>query len=699
MHNRFLWCEVMPAVNTPNVRPIVEWVQANAAAGLRSVIGLSPKTDRGYPAPSRGSCTPTSDGSPAWMLAPGSVYQPLQNGDGSEATYHLNYRNPQVQAQLRLLLSALRQELSQLSPDVRATVDSIELDVGHDGELDPTRNYNDYPAGAPLGWMDLDMYRCVYAGYTWNRARSAQTCVDSNGQAVDPKRAWAAGDVWRDQVIKPFVDIYGQELSTAVHDSNGFPLALMVVGQMVSAGERASACAGCGGRNVVDYAWETYGIGVKGSGFNPDLGDGNGEDKNGSEYVNWVNIFKLGWPGRLLVGEHGVNSIGGGHCCDDERELYWTVVGALDKRVAQLHMPASDIGQSNAGANEARRLFSRYAGRSPADTPDVWIVFRDTEGTYYPDGDNGRPQGNPPGRKPCCRWLPNYEWFLYQLNPRVEQVVRSGLPTSPAYRSLSARSTQGGPLALDVEDTWPKAGLRPQAAGGCALYRVEVIFADQGADSFALRYATFDGLVRDRRVDKANTRAWVSVSLELNDAYLANRLVSGADLELVNTTGGQDIFHLVRIEERGCAASPTATTTPTATAARMPTPTATSTPSPTATHTPTATATRAPTATPTPSATSTPTATPSPTATPTPTATATRTPTATPSPSATPTATPTVTPTPTATPTPSATSTPTATPSPTATPTPTATATRTPTATPSPSATPTATATATPSPT
>jgi hypothetical protein len=570
MHNRFLWCEVLPAPGVVDVQPILRWVQANAAAGLRSVIGLSPKTDRGYPAPDRGSCTADSDGSPSWMLAPGSIYEPLQNGEGADAHFHLNYRNPQVQAQLRFLLITLRQEMARLDPPVLASIDSFELDIGHDGELDAARNYDTYPPGAPLGWMDADMYRCIYAGFTWNKARDAQTCTDGSSKRVAPDKAWGAIDVWRDQVIKPIVDIYGQELSTAAQgDALGRPIALMIVGQLVSADERSAPCAGCGGLNVVDYAWQTYGIGAKTTGVNTDLGNGNGEDKLNAEYRNWANILKLNWPSRFIVGEHGANSIGSGHCCDDEQEMYWATLNALDKHVQQWHFPVSHFAQSAPGFRAAQRLVARYARQTVQTTPDIWIVFRDTEGDYYPDGANNQPQGKPAGRQPCCRWLPNYEWFLYQNNPLSEQVVQRGLPATPAYLSLSARSTQSGPLQLDVEDIWPGATQTPQAAGGCAVYQVEVTYADQGADSFALRYATAAGGVVEKQIAKTDTGTWQTASWQLDDAVFANRLAGGADLELVNSAGPPDIFHRVGIELRtACPAMPS----PTETASLLPPP-------------------------------------------------------------------------------------------------------------------------------
>jgi hypothetical protein len=537
---------------------------------------------------------------PAWMLQPGTVYQPLRNGTGDETSYHINYRNAAVQSQIRGLMQALRQEFAAMPPELLALVDSIELNTGHDGEMDPARNYNDFPAGAPLGWMDRNMYRCIYAGYTWNPARDQQFCTDSRGTVINTAVAYGASAVWRDEVIKPMIDIYGQELSTAAQPAPlGKPIALLAVGQMISTDERATPCQGCGERNIVDYAFESYGMGVKTTGVNPDLGNGNGPDLQELEYRNWPNIFKMKWPGQLTAGEHGVNAIGSGHCCDDPKELYWAVLNALDKHMSQLHFLSV---QTSARLGQARprraALVARYAGKLPADTPDVWIVFRDTVGSYYPDGDNNGARGLPPGRLPCCRNLPNFEWFIYQRNPAASQVVRTGLPNS--YKSLSARSDATEPLRLDVEDVWPGAAQRPQAAGGCVAYDVEIEFLDNGSDSFALRYARLDGSEAMASVRKTGTSQWRSVTLRLNDAYLDNKLAGEADLELVNVDGGADVFHRLRVTAiTACTITPSATPTPSATATPSTTPSATATPTPSRTATPSTTPSA--TATPTPS--------------------------------------------------------------------------------------------------
>lgn len=586
MHNRFSWCEVMPAEGVYNFSKVTNWVRLNQSLGLRSIIGFMPKTDRGKGSSGGGSCAPGSDGSPSWMLRPGSVYQPLMNGEGSSAYYHLNFTNPAVQAQLRAALQQFRLELAALPLPVRASIDSIEVNLGHDGEPKPARNYDNYPQGAPLGWMDLDMYRCIYAGFQWQGAFDEQRCVDGNGNQVNPQHAFGSSVVWRDQTLKPMIDIYGQELSKpAQGDASGLPMYVVVSHQLLSANdERAAPCRGCNGLTYPDYAFAQYAIGVKTSGVTPDLGDGQGPDTQSREYRNWANIFKLTWPQRLVTGEHGALNTTSGHCCDDPKELYWAVLNGLDKHLQQLHFPVAHFSQIGLGTDEARQMMARYAGKGLTNTPDVWIVFRDTLGTYFPDGDNGGSTGDPPGSPPCCRSLPNYEWFIYQRNPQRAQVVRNGLPAG--YKSLSARSDGTGALRLDIEDAWSGAGQQPQAVGGCALYTVDVEYQDSGSDRFVLRYADFAGNVVERSVSKSNTGQWRTARFTFNDAYLNDSLPSGADLELVNPDAQPDVFHRLTVALDGTCSGGA---TPTATAAVSRTPTRSATPSATPTALGTAT--------------------------------------------------------------------------------------------------------------
>ncbi len=592
-HFRFHWCQLMPAEGQYNVEPIIAFVETNYALGLKSIIGFSAKTDRDVDF-TGGACTNASDGSPAWMLQPGSVYEPLRNGEGTDAYYHLNYRNPQVQAQFRGLLSFLRQAMAtRLSSQELQSIDSIEVDIGHDGELDAARNYNNYPAGQPLRWMDSYMYACIYAGYTWRAAIDEQKCYDNANAYIEEELLYGASGVWLNQVIKPFVDIYGDELSYRTQGNTvGKPMVLLTVGTLVSADERADPCTGCGGQNIYDYAFNTYGMGLKTSGVTTDLGNGQGRDEGpqavGYEYRNWPNIFKLNWLSRPTAGEHGVDEFTSDLCCDDPKEFYWAVLNALDKHISQLHFPVAHFSQQNDGGAEGRRMFTRYAGRNSDDTPDVWIVFRDTQGIFFPDGQNTAAQGNPPGRVPCCRVLPNYEWFVYQRNPQLSQVVRTNLPNS--YKSLSARRDKDGPLALDIENDWPGASQTPLAAGGCAVYTVEVDYQDSGTDRFVIRYANANNAPVEVPITKRGTGEWVTRSVQLSDAFFNNNLPGGADLELDSPDNDLDTFHKVRIEHTNtCNITNTPTMTATPSRSRTPTPTMTPTPSRSRTPTPTIT--------------------------------------------------------------------------------------------------------------
>ena len=286
------------------------------------------------------------------------------------------------------------------------------------------------------------------------------------------------------------------------------------------------------------------------------------------------NIFKLTWPSRPTAGEHGVDDFTGSHCCDEPKEIYWAVLNALDKHMTQLHFPVEHIAQPTDGGAEARRMFARYAGHSIDDTPDVWIAFRDTQGAYYPDGKNSGVQGSPEGRMPCCRALPNYEWFIYQRNPSSGQVVRTNLPNS--YKSLSARSNAGGSLQLDIEDLWAGSNQQPVSAGGCAVYTVEVEYLDRGTDRFVIRYANANNTPVEVPITKQGTSQWVVRSVQLNDARFNDNLPSGADLELASLDSGTDVFHRVRIEQtNACNVTITPTSSPTSASSATGTPTRT----------------------------------------------------------------------------------------------------------------------------
>ena len=211
-HNRFHWCEIMTSSTVDDTAFVTNWITANYAAGLRSVVGFSAKTDRNVDFSGVGSCTNASDGSPSFMLSPSSVYSPLVNGTGSGTYYHLNYKDADVQARFDLMLSRVAIAINGLPVNVRNSVE-IEANIGNSGELTAACNYNNYPPSAPLGWMDRDMYICSYAGDVWHPAITDQYCTRA-GVVIDPLTQSGASTSWRDDVMKPMVDLYIDSMST-----------------------------------------------------------------------------------------------------------------------------------------------------------------------------------------------------------------------------------------------------------------------------------------------------------------------------------------------------------------------------------------------------------------------------------------------------------------------------------------------------
>jgi len=295
-----------------------------------------------------------------------------------------------------------------------------------------------------------------------------------------------------------------------------------------------------------------------------------------------------------------------------------------------------------------------HLGKTITDTPDVWIVLRDTEypkeSVTYPGWSSGE--------------YGDWDFWLYRPDgiPGARTVVvrKRELP-SPAREQVFGRISRrtdeesGNPyMAFDVDDRWPFAGRKPQSApGGEVWYEVEVIFLnhfpEDRPDTLSLEYKDYQGRWVTRTITKSLALGpldtWVTYTWTLTDACFANMLLpQGLDFRLSSNGDGDEYVH--RVVVRGHWVPPTPTPTPTPSPTVTPTPT----PSPTPTLTPTPTPSPTPTLTPSPTATSTPTASPiaTPTSTHTPTPTSTPTPTVTPTPSltVTPTRTPTHTPTP-----------------------------------------------------
>lgn len=592
---RFHWCELVNTDRVYNFADIQNWVIANHAAGLSSVIGLNVKELRTDSPTTGGSCSATSDASPSWVITGvfnndinGITAPPLENKTGH---YHLNYLDVQAQAEIVRFIQEFENWLNDFSVSHPDQYDSIVAIESMFGEMD-TAAGEYYATWYP--YRDRPMYRCRFGGANWDPA--TETCSDTSNTVND-----IAAIKWRDNYLKPILDAWG---GVAIDK----PMWMIVNNQIYSSrAEHSDACAGCNNKNLVDYAWDIYKIGSFTTSGNTDAGNGHGSDPAGKEYTNWFNIFKMRWKTRpVMAQESGIN-FSGGACCDTEKEAYWNFLTGIDYKSRYVNNLPSYM---NAVRNTAGYQVGKELHQSTAGDPDgyrnskkVLIAFRDTDGSYYPDGDNGTfgmPNINR-GPTPCCWWLPNYEWLLYQRDPKAEQVVSDDvLPVS--HMSFKARQTtvDDPELKIVVDPEWNPASNLPPMGGGCAEYQLQVTYLDKGVDTWSFKYPALGGNITELSTTKTNSGQWRELSAFIDNWYMLDTM-NGDTFWLDDNGDGTDTFHLVVITDVGDCAPPgqvpTATPLPVCTPAVeaiatlevINTPTPTPTPTPTRTPTPTPT--------------------------------------------------------------------------------------------------------------
>jgi len=281
----------------------------------------------------------------------------------------------------------------------------------------------------------------------------------------------------------------------------------------------------------------------------------------------------------------------------------------------------------------------RHLGRTVQNTPDVWIVLRDTFGQDSCwTGSDGVQRCYGPRHG-------DYEYWLYRRDsPPGSHTVLIGLDLRhelPAeaqdhfYGWHSSRRTDqdtGNPyMSFDIDDRYRHVGQVPEAAGGEVSWAITVTLVNNGADTLSLEYKDYYGNLVERPVTKGPAlgpwNEWVDYTWNLDDAYFNNGLPGGIDFRIDCNNDGNEYVHRLIVRSEGPpppTPTPTRTRPPTATSTRTRTPTNTPTGTitpPTLTPRPTRTPTASPTRTigPTRPPTFTPTPGPSPTPTNTPT--------------------------------------------------------------------------------
>lgn len=295
----------------------------------------------------------------------------------------------------------------------------------------------------------------------------------------------------------------------------------------------------------------------------------------------------------------------------------------------------------------------QHLGKQIENTPDVWIVLRETKKTdscWKASDGIYKCYGPHHG---------DFESWLYRRDtaPGSKSVALSGtaltaeLPTEARGHIYSYHSTRrtdqatNNPyLSFDVEDRYPFAGQKPKDAGGPVSWTITMTLLNKGTDTLSLEYMNYFGQMVERRITKGaalgTVNTWVDYVWKLDDAFFDNGLPGAMDFRVDCNNDGNEYIHRLIVKGTGLqlpTPSPTRTRPPTVTRTRTATATITSTPTKTRTPTISPTFTRTPLQTNTATATRTSVATPVNSSTPTATGTAvpTRTPTSA-SPSATP---------------------------------------------------------------
>lgn len=565
MHARWFWCQLVSPQQVYDFSVLENWVVANHQAGLRSHIGFKTKdlrTDSSGLA-GIGSCTATSGGSPSWVLATnpfnndinGVPSPPLENPAGYP---HLNYLDTQTKAAIQVYIQHIDEWLVDFSirnPSAYASIEGIETMFG---EQDTGAGHSNswYP------WADRQMYRCRYGGGTWTpdaTGSAASTC-----SLPSPSVNWAAAANWRDNYSKPMLDHWANVAPDKVR--------FMVISNNLASAdiEMSQACQGCGGKNLIDYAFDNYGIGSVSTGGAVDAFNGSGPDRPGKEYTNWWNVFKMRWRDRIVYLEAGASGgYNGGSpgCCDTSKEIYWNALKSIDYGAKYITVLATDLYNNRlSGALVSARKYRAETVESPdwRFSKAIGIWFRDTDGTYYPDGDNGSSSipNAPRGEYPCCHHNPNYEWLLYQDNWHVSQVVRANV-LPPDDRSLWARRTTATypVFKFTIDPDW-----YPATTENCVQFRVRVVYLDSGTDSWAFVYPPLSGPPTGLAFSKTNTNKWNTESIFVSDWDMRRMISDGQSLSsfyIQDNGDGIDTFHMVYIEDAGnCVVNPPPTPTP-----------------------------------------------------------------------------------------------------------------------------------------
>lgn len=296
-------------------------------------------------------------------------------------------------------------------------------------------------------------------------------------------------------------------------------------------------------RELTDYA-ANLGIGLKHNGLTPDHNFTTVDDPAKSYYKagHWDPFFTW-WRQVPTAWESYATQ----RCVDyvtgeiSAGITMWCVYAGLNAR-ADYFVFSKDLVTDPTRAVYLE-FARKYLGAELSDTDSVWVALREHEplpGDWFP------PRGN-------------YSFGLYQNDavPGGRSVPEWNVTTAAEGRYTRRTDRKSGNLNLyfDVDDAWFYQGTSPNV-------QVEVIYLDQGTDTWSLYYDALDtpeklaGTVR--KTDSGN---WLTYTFQLNDAYFGNRLPGGGDFSgsdfYLASNDFDDTFHRVRVIRNDVPPTPT----------------------------------------------------------------------------------------------------------------------------------------------
>ncbi len=308
-------------------------------------------------------------------------------------------------------------------------------------------------------------------------------------------------------------------------------------------------------RDLTDYAAE-LGIGVKHNGLEPDTITAIVNDPNKSYYKagQWDPFFSH-WQNVPTAWE----SYASQKCLDPVTGAasagitMWCVYAGLNAHADYFVFDKALV--TDPGRQSYLAFAQHYLGAEVDTTDSVWVALREHEpmsGDFFP------PRGN-------------YGMWLVQNDKapggRTTPVWNKGPYSEGRYTRRTNRAGGNPNVYFDVDNAW-------LYRNGDRAVTVEVIYLDEGTDTWSLHYDALDAPDKvAATVRKTNTGQWLTRSFELPDAYFGDRLPGGGDHPgsdfYLSSNDLDDYFHRVRVFKSGVDPTPTplpiVTATPTAT--------------------------------------------------------------------------------------------------------------------------------------